>query len=474
MSKLFPSLHLPRPFIPRMGSFALLGFIATLCLATCVADLARAAEGEGWEKPAKLLQTATVTIRISAPDTEAVEANFADDKSRDQLPTERTEASHHVSVCSGIYVAPKLLITSATVGSDSTIRVTLAGGAQAMATLRVVDEFSRLVLLEVDASPESFLNINEELPVAGAAVMTASAWGTERAIVSQGIVGAVDRTLPDLTTPALLQCDLRTTETSAGAGLVDREGKLIGVIIAADHPETKRGWAYAVPASHVKRLLRTWEEQKEAGKSVIVLPRRRPIVGVSLDGDDRGIFVRRVIPGSPAEKAGLAVGDRILSTDGVQIRSVYQALLPTMQKQPGDLMTFKIQRGMVEEEIRVVLGGGVVLPSASLQELGEVIRPQVDVRQIAKGTFATNGPGNPIKELSTAQNAPAGEQPPITAAQKIALLEKALESYRSVIEFQQRELAKRDRERVNQDQNVEALRLELERLKSSLPAASRP
>lgn len=410
-----------------------------------------ASAADSWEQPAKQLQATTVTIRVSGPegDAEAV----GDEKDM-----------HQVSVCSGIFVAPKLLVTSTLVGSDSTIRITLAGGAQAKGSLRVVDEFSRLVLLEVDEAQAAVLTINDEIPVAGAAVMTASAWGTEKAIVSQGIVGAVDRTLPDLTTPALLQCDLRTTETSAGAGVVDREGKLLGVIIAADHPETKRGWAYAIPSSHVKRLLRTFAEKKEGDKSVIVVPRRRPIVGVTLDGDDHGIFVRRVVAGSPAEKAGLKVGDRVLSTDGVQIRSVYQALLPTLQKQPGDLLTFKVQRGEDQKEIAVVLGGGVALPSASLQALGDVIRPQVDVRQYAKGPIISNSPGNPVRELS-AGPAAAKEEQPLTNAQQIELLNKALERYRSVIEIQQRELAERDRERAAQKAALEALRQEIEQLK---------
>jgi hypothetical protein len=61
--------------------------------------------------------------------------------------------------------------------------------------------------------------------------------------------------------------------------------------------------------------------------------------------------------------------------------------------------------------------------------------------------------------------APAKEDQPLTTAQQIDLLNKALERYRSVIEIQQRELAERDRERAAQKAALEALRQEIEQLK---------
>jgi len=422
--------------------------------------VATAADNEGWEKAAEKLQAATVTVRVSNPEREVDDKENADSKPADAGP--------QVSVCSGIFVAERLVMTSVRVGSDSAIRVTLAGGGQATGKLRVVDQFSQLVLLEVDRDAPAILKPREVVPAVGSGVLTASAWGAEKAIVSLGIVGGVDRTLPNVMTPPLLQCDLRTTDTSSGAGVVDKEGSLVGLIIAADHPETRRGWAYAVPASHVTRLLRARAE-KAGQEGVVILTRRRPVVGLVLDGDERGIIVRRITAGSPAEKAGLAVGDRIIATEGTQIRSVYQALLPTLHKQPGDTLKFVIEREGKQQTREVILGGGVEVAAAPLQMIGDIIRPKVDVQQVGKGTYAARTPNNTVRELAVGDDAEKVSVPmAITTTQKVAILEKALERYRAVIEVQQQDLTKREMERKQQEELLKALREEVEQLKREL------
>lgn len=413
-------------------------------------------ENEGWQKPAEQLQQATVTVRVTNP---------ADPAATNEVGE---PAGPQVSVCSGVFVAENLVITSVKAGSDSTIRLTLCGGGQATGKVKVVDEFSKLVLLETDQPAPGVLPLADKPPTVGAGVIAASAWGAEKAIVSLGIVGGVERSIPNLTTPQLLQCDLRTTDTSSGAGVIDKPGKLVGVIIAADHPETRRGWAYAVPASHVNRLLRARAEKSRDG-SVIILTRRRPVVGVQLDGDERGIHIQRVTVGSPAEKAGLKVGDRVLATDGVQIRSVYQALLPTLHRQPGDTLRFTIERKSEKREVEVVLGGGVEVASAPSEVFGEVIRPMIDVQQKAKGQYAARSATNNVRELSVGDEEKTATATPMQA-QKIGLLEKAVERYRGVIEFQQQEMQKRDADKRQRDQMIEMLQQELDRLKADLKA----
>lgn len=432
----------------RCLCFGLLSAVAVLPTA-----FTRAAEHEGWQKAAEKLQRATVTVRVSNPEGD-----------KDELES-NSDAGPKISVCSGVFVAEKLVMTSVRAGSDSTIRVTLSGGGQATGKLRVIDQFSQMVLLEVDREAPAILKPQETVPAVGSSVMTASAWGAEKAIVSLGIVGGVERTLPNVMTPPLMQCDLRTTDTSSGAAVIDQEGALVGLLIAADHPETRRGWAYAVPAGHVSRLLRARSERGEQ-EGIVILTRRRPIVGLVLDGDERGIFIRRITTGSPAEKAGLQIGDRVIATDGIQIRSVYQALLPTLHKQPGDTLRFLVEREGKEQTREVTLGGGVEVPSAPLKMLGDIIRPQVDVQQIGKGTYATRTPASAVRELAVGDDVEkTAISPGMTTAQKMALLEKALERYRSAIELQQQDITKREMERKQQEELIKSLREELEQLK---------
>jgi hypothetical protein len=298
-------------------------------------------------------------------------------------------------------------------------------------------------------------------------LLSAAAWGLEQPLVARAIVGGVDRQHPGTKYPPLLMCDALTTRTASGAGLVDREGKLHGVIVAAEKGEGRRGWTYAVPVTHVQRILRAADEQKSDG--VVILKRRRPVVGMELAGRDDAVMVERVIRGGPAEKAGIKVGDEVLATDGVAIRAAYQAVVPTMFKQPGDTTTFRLRRGAEEVEATVVLGGGVEITSAPLDVIASFVEPKVQLIRDARG-IVVNAPRGGVAEV--AAQPPLPDDPPPaaapTAADKLALLEKAMGRYQAVIEIQQRQIADEQKRRQEQEAQLQALRAEIEALRKTL------
>jgi S1-C subfamily serine protease len=413
--------------------------------------------GDAWEAAAKKLQQATLTVRIW---TAKADAKPADDPNKD--------APQAVTVCTGVCVRDGQIVTAAMAGSDSQIRLTMAGGKQAEAKLQVIDEFSGLALLKCDLKPAAPLELAAETPAVGGGVMTASGWGVELPLVSLGIVAGTERQRPGANYPPLIQCDVRTTDTSSGAGVVDRHGKLVGIIVAADSAESRRGWAYAVPVSHVERLLRTADEQKQAG--VTIIKRRRPVVGWKLEQHEDAIVVDRIYAGTGAEKAGLKVGDQVLAAEGVEIRSVYQAAQPTLYKQPGDTMTFRIQRAGRVSDVKVVLGGGVEVASAPLEMLSGLIQPKIEI--VREGTgYVARRPASTTREvfqppLPPEEPAPAAATP----AEKIALLEKALDRYRAVIEYQQRQLTDEQKRRAEQDTLLKSLRAEIDALRLQLEA----
>jgi S1-C subfamily serine protease len=394
------------------------------------------------EQCATLLQKSTLTVRIRLQ-PEAVKE------------PEEEGPSAQVTVCSGVAVAEKLVVTAAFAAADSQIRVTLPGGEQTDARLRVLDEFSGLALLEAADARFTPLPFSSQPPVAGGWVMSAAAWGAEQPLVSVGIVGGVDRAIKGYVYPPLLQCDLRPAETSSGAAIVDRRGELLGVIVAGDRPE-QRGWLYAVPASHVQRLLRA-KSEKAKEDSVVVLKRRRPTCGLDLEATDAGILVSKVEPGGAAARAGMKVGDRILTADGTKVRFVYEAKRSTLYKQPGDTMTFEVQRADERKKFELVLGGGVELPSATLSDLRELVAPKIEITAPAKGKGVPT-----IREpYGAPMNDPSGQ----LLAEKMKILEKLNEQYKAKIEQQQKDLARRDEDLKLQAETLEAIKAELEAVK---------
>ena len=419
---------------------------------------ARAQPVGAWEAAARTAQQATTTVRIwSSVRAEPPEGTAAEGET---LPA--------VTVCSGVCVRDGRIVTAALAGSDTRIRLTLPGGVQSDANVQLIDEYSGLALLKADTKGLAPLAAADTPPKVGGNVLAAAAWGVEQPLVSQGIVGGVDRTRPGGNYPPLLQCDLRTMETSSGSAVVNLDGQLLGIVVAADDADARRGWTYAVPVSHVERILRAADEQK--GDGVIVLKRRRPVVGMVLDQEGESIVVQRLTAGGPAEKAGFKMGDQILMTEGVSIRSVYQAVLPSLYKQPGDTMTFRVARDGGMQDITVVLGGGVEFSSIPFDLAIDLVQPKVELQRDPRGGYLAKGASRFAARPLASPPLP-DDEPPIaapTAAEKIALLEKALDRYRTVIELQQKQLADGQKHRESQDELIQALRADIDALRKLL------
>jgi S1-C subfamily serine protease len=308
----------------------------------------------------------------------------------------------------------------------------------------VVDEVSGLALLRLTNAKLPPLEVASQAPAVGSWVMSGSAYGGEPAAVSLGVIGGANRMIGGGALPPLMQCDLRTTNTSSGGPIVDRGGRLLSVVIAVDDGNKRAGWTYAAPASHVSRILREWKERgdkQDQNQELLVLKRRRPVVGLVLDQEGALIVVGRVHANSPAASAGLKPGDRIVAVDGVHIRSVYQAVRPLLFKQPGEQVTYRIRRAgdeQPEREIQVALGD-----QQAVLAKGPLRAPKLDV-VTTPGGYRSEA-GDRKRELVHPDD--PRKKPVVTTPQRqIELLEQALDGYRNVIIYQQdqiRDLKKR-------------------------------
>jgi S1-C subfamily serine protease len=428
------------------------------------ASLGRAQELPDLERPAEIAQRGVATVRIldEMPDA-------------DSAAPEATKS--RVTVCTGVCVEQGWIVTPAFAGSDSQIRLTLAGGDQSTGTLRVIDEYSGLALVQCDTKDLKPLKPASGEPKVGAWVLSAAAWGIEKPIISFGNLSGVGRAAGGLQFPPLLQADLRTTETSGGSALVNRDGDLLGIVVLADEAKDQRGFSFAVPVAHVQRLLRARITAKpgEKNTSVVVLKRRRPVVGMVLEAADARadrFVITRIIPDGPADKAGLKKGDVIVAIDGIRIRTVTQASLLVMQRQPGDVMTYDVQEGDKVRRVEVVLAGGVVFPAAPAELLSEYIRPKIDIEGLGQGrSVVRSSIGGNIREVAAPGDAatPAGDERQLQSPlAQVKLLQTALDRYQAVITLLHQQLAERDQERRATDGRVKQLETEVERLKAMM------
>jgi len=312
-------------------------------------------------------------------------------------------------------------------------------------------------------------------------VLTASAAGIEQPVVSLGILGGVDRAIPGSGLPPLLQCDVRTTDSSSGAPIVDREGGLIGVVAATSAAAELGGWTYAVPLKNpVARMLQAWTDAGgDAAQLPIVIKRRRPSLGLTMGpGDKEGtVRVERVEQGGPAGKAHIGVGDAILEVDGRRIRSAYQAVDLILKKQPGDPVELVVDHGTGPARIGLVLGGTQGLAPAAVDVNSPLrVGPQLNVRALSRNQVEVRQGGR-IAELAVD---PAAVANPVAGAggesigrDEMGLLKAQLAAFEKVIVRLQQEVDRRDGNQAKTDALIKSLTDEVNLLRKQLDAVKK-
>jgi S1-C subfamily serine protease len=425
------------------------------------------------------LWAATVTVRVTPPaDEPKDEAKKAEatDASTDDSASDESDAPQ-VSVFSGVSLGDGLIVTFHTAPAGSRFEAILPDGRSAEARLRVVDLFSGLSLLELTPAKSSAaksgekptdlaaIKLAEELPPVGSNIYSAAAAGIEKPVISRGILSQVDRVLSGTGLPPLLQCDLRTTDTSAGAAVVDESARLIGIIAVTTSPEKGSSWPYAVPVRHVLRVLNARD-----GQNLVVLRERQLArMGLSLfaPGDEEHkdeVRVERVEEGGPAAKAGLKQGDVVLECDGVKVSYVYQVTSILRKKFPGDLMKFVVKSGDATKKLSVPLAGGAVVKPEQLASITGPLYVQQLVGSREGRNFRLRS-GIPIPlAMDPDADLPAAEPSasPADPHDPLLLLSRQVQAFGAVIEKLRLDLRKRDELLERYRREIELLREEME------------
>ena len=130
----------------------------------------------------------------------------------------------------------------------------------------------------------------------------------------------------------------------AGAALLDADARLIGVVSLGLAAPGR--YSLAIPLDLFLRHRDEMEREDGAGEG-----RRRAWVGFYPQGFDGGVVVTGVVPGGPADRAGLARGDLVLSVDGAAVSNLRELYAAMWKKSAGEGLSLQILR---ESAIRVV------------------------------------------------------------------------------------------------------------------------
>jgi len=235
------------------------------------------------------------------------------------------------SLGSGVIVdaAQGLIVTNNhVIDNASEILVALSDGREAVATVIGTDPRADVALIKIELDGLVAIDWadSDSLRVGDFCVAIGNPFGLGQTVTS-GIVSALDRSglgIEDL--EDFIQTDASINPGNSGGALVDLTGKMIGINTAIVGPSGGNiGIGFAIPANMAVDIIDQLLEYGEVkrGELGIAAQPLTPKLAKAFGINSRfGVVVGRIVPESPAEKAGLIVGDVIISVDGKPVRDV--------------------------------------------------------------------------------------------------------------------------------------------------------
>jgi S1-C subfamily serine protease len=250
---------------------------------------------------------------------------------------------------SGIFVdAAGLILTVnyVVLGADS-VEVTLVDETTHEAQVVAQDFHSGLALVRIEQKGQPAVRVSASPLTAGQEVFILASFGGAQRRVNTGAVSSLDSF--EAFWEYRLEHAILTTAMNpglGGGGLFTLDGSLAG-IVSLDFNEVGR-FTLAIPVEHYSEHR---DELLRHGRRV-TRP-ARAWVGVYCYMLREHVVIAGVVPGSPAERAGLKPGDVVIAVGAAKVSERRALYLGLWEHKPGEVVTLRVFRGNAVREIAV-------------------------------------------------------------------------------------------------------------------------
>lgn len=253
----------------------------------------------------------------------------------------------------------QVLTTDHVLEREENITVGLSDGREVAATIVGRDPGSDLAVLKVEAELTAVERAPEGSAKVGSMVLAIGRPTSEGVQASFGVIGSVGgawRTFRGGQVEGYLRSDTTFYPGFSGGPLIDVAGRMVGI----NSSRLGRGAGITIPVAAIEKVV---SDLLKAGRV------RRAYLGISsqpaqlpgalssrLGGQESGLLVVMVEPDSPADKAGMMLGDLLVSLGGQPVTDTESLQAQLGSERVGKSTTAVVLRGGEPRELTVVPG----------------------------------------------------------------------------------------------------------------------
>jgi serine protease Do len=282
------------------------------------------------------------------------------------------------SLGSGVIVDPKgyIVTNRHVIEKADRIRVRFEDdppGVQHDAKVIGADQETDLAVIKVELDrplPAAKMGNSDSMQVGDWVLAVGSPFGLSETVTA-GIVSAKGRDIvPGRQFQTFIQTDAAINPGNSGGPLVNMNGEVIGINTAIlSETNAYAGVGFALPSKTVVDVYNqlTGPEHKVSRGSIGIMfdAVENPAIA-RVYGNGSGVTVSSVVAGSPADQAGLKVGDTITSVDGKKVSKGAELVGDIASRKPGSKVTLTFLRNGKSQETAVTIADRAKLFAARL------------------------------------------------------------------------------------------------------------
>jgi serine protease Do len=248
-------------------------------------------------------------------------------------------------------------------------------GVQHDAKVIGTDQETDLAVIKVDIDrslPAAKMGNSDSMQVGDWVLAVGSPFGLSETVTA-GIVSAKGRDIvPGKQFQTFIQTDAAINPGNSGGPLVNMNGEVIGINTAIlSETNAYAGVGFALPSKTVVEVYNqlTGPEHRVARGSIGIMFAGQDNPAIArVYGGGSGITVSTVVAGSPADQAGLKVGDTITSVDGKKVTKGTELVSDIASRKPGSKVSLAFIRNGKPQETTVTIADRAKLFAARLGE----------------------------------------------------------------------------------------------------------